>query len=52
MKPARTNYNGHKSLAEMTSGMEAMLGTGASLLVWQIAFRIDFRLSVASYYTK
>lgn len=52
MKPARANYNRHMSLREMTSGREAVPGTGASLLVWQITFRIEFGLSVAGYYTK
>lgn len=52
MKPARANYNRHKSLREITSGREAVLGTGASLLVWQITFRIEFGLSVSRYYAK
>lgn len=50
MKPAKANYNRHKSLREMTSGRDDVLGTGASLLVWQITFRIVFGLSVSSYY--
>lgn len=52
MKPARANYNRHESLKEMTSGREAVAGTGASLLVWQITFRIEFGLSVSGYYAK
>lgn len=48
MNPARANYKRHKSLREMTSGREAVPGTGAS----QITFRIEFGLSVAGYYAK